>query len=83
MEAVRRERKVVTVVFADLLGFTARAEVTTSTQRTAGFESPRNWSRPGGVPKPTSNSSGALAFFRSVGASRYVREGEALLAASA
>jgi hypothetical protein len=26
---------------------------------------------------------GALAFFRSVGATRYVREGEALLAASA
>jgi class 3 adenylate cyclase len=55
----RRERKVVTVLFADLVGFTARAE------------------------QLDPEDARALAFYRMVGATRYVREGEALLAASA
>jgi class 3 adenylate cyclase len=54
----RRERKVVIVVFADLVGFTARAET-------------------------MDPEDGALAFYRPAGATRYIREAEALVRESA
>ena len=59
----REERKVVTVLFADLVGFTSRAEEMD--------------------PEDVAALLGPLAFYRSVGATRYIRQGEELLAASA
>ena len=41
-----------------------------------------SWRR-GVAPRPTSQLQRALAFYRSVGATRYIREGEALLAHAA
>jgi hypothetical protein len=67
MGAPRREREVVTVLFADLVGFTARlraAEQLSGAAAQAQLEP-------------------ALAFYRNVGATRYVRQAEALLPASA
>lgn len=66
------ERKVVTVLFADLVGFTARAEQLDP-------EDVRGLLRPYHE-RARKELARALAFWRSVGASRYVREGEALLA---
>ena len=43
---------------------------------------PRPWSERAGAPRPTPSSNLALAFWRSVGATAYVREAEALLAAA-
>ncbi len=72
MTEPRRERKVVRVLFADLVGFTSRAEhaaeeLIEAGQRAAGEAELQK----------------ALGFYRKVGATRYIQQGEALLAASA
>jgi len=61
----RRERKVVTVLFADLVGFTARAEQLDPEDVEA-------------ILRPYHER-----LYRSVGATRYISEGETLFAASA
>jgi class 3 adenylate cyclase len=113
----RRERKVVTVLFADLVGFTARAEqldpedveailrpyherLRRELERFGGtvqkfigdavmallvrlLREPSELVSAGRRAEADEQLRRALAFYRLVGATRYVREGEALLAASA
>jgi class 3 adenylate cyclase len=76
----RRERKVVTVLFADLVGFTARAEQLDPEDVEAILRSYHERLR-----GELERFGGKVEKFigRMVGATRYVREGEALLAASA
>jgi len=82
-EVSREERKVVTVVFTDLVDFTSKAE-RIDPEDVRRVLSPyyarvrSELQRFGGTELQK-----ALAFFRSVGANRCVRKGEALLAASA
>ena len=69
----REERKIVTVLFADLVGFTSRAELAAASQ----------FVEAGQRARAESELQQSLTFWRSVHATAYVREGEALLAASA
>jgi Asp-tRNA(Asn)/Glu-tRNA(Gln) amidotransferase C subunit len=96
----RRERKVVTVLFADLVGFTARAEQLDpedveailrpyhgklglrADEAQARLRAAQDLVAKGNRVAADEQLTRALGLFRSVGASRYVREGEALLAAS-
>jgi hypothetical protein len=71
----REERKVVTVLFADLVGFTARAEQL-DPEDVRGLLAPYH-------AHLREELAPALAFWREVGETRYVREGEVLLAESA
>ena len=86
-ERLPTERKVVMALFADLVGFTARVE-----RLRSALSCRRPWFRlrsaeqlvhEGRRAEADEQLRRALAFYRSVGATRWIREGEALLAASA
>jgi class 3 adenylate cyclase len=75
-EPRREERKVVSVLFADLVGFTSRAE------RLDPEDVPEQLAASGRTAEADVQSRRALAFYRAVGATRIVREAEKLLAAA-
>jgi hypothetical protein len=97
---VHEERKVVTVLFADLVGFTSPAEQMDPEDVRAGlspfdamgaarlaamarFRAAQALWQEGRMVEAEAQLRGALDFFWSVGATRFIHEGEALLAALA
>jgi len=79
----REERKVITVVFADLVGFTSRAEQAVTDVAAAQLYAARKLVEAGRRPEAELYLQPALSFYRSVDAAHRVRQGEALLAATA
>jgi len=80
----RRERKVVTVVFCDLVGFTSRAEkLATRRRRSRRVAHNGAAAAAGRRPESEVELEKALSFYRSVGATLFVKRGEQLLAKSA
>jgi hypothetical protein len=70
-DAMREERKVVTVLFADLVGFTSRAVRLLAAQQLA---------EAGRAAEADRQLQRALAFYRAVGATHVVRRAESLAA---
>jgi hypothetical protein len=89
-DAAREERKVVTVFFADLVGFTSRSDQL-DPEDVRGMFSPYYARLRGAEALVAAGRRAdadeqlqrALAFYRSVGATAYIREAEALFAATA
>ena len=88
----RRERKVISVAFADLVGFTARADRAAdiyadmemrSDEALARLEAARRMVAKGRRRDADVQLQLAMAFFRSVDARRYIASAEALMAAIA
>ena len=78
----RRERKVVTVVFCDLGGFTSRAEKLAMRRRSRRAAYSGATAATGRRPESKVELQKALTFHRSVGATLFVKHGEQLLAKS-